>query len=260
MKLSIMDRVIQYILERQNEDGGFSLLRGQPSSLEATHYAVQTLKMLNAMPSNAESSVRFLTEDVVSERSSRGFLNLYSIFYVVETLRRLGYPIEDLSNLSKGILATQNEQGGFGVENVDVSTVSELESTYFAATVLTRLGTPFDKGKVLGYVQRLRNIDGGFGRNGYSTLATTYFAIMIAHTLGETRWLNDNTLYPPTQKATHVSAWMNARGVTLRSLGEGGYASEGSARRSMWRCHGRKSVGLHDSTSHRVAAFLFAIE
>ncbi|MEE8613296.1 MAG: hypothetical protein V3S85_04075, partial [Nitrospirales bacterium] len=46
--------------------------------------------------------------------------------------------------------------------------------------------------------------------------------------------------YPPSQKATGVNPWtavgqslwrrtMNARWVTLRSLGEGGYASEDSA-------------------------------
>ena len=40
--------------------------------------------------------------------------------------------------------------------------------------------------------------------------------------------------YPPSQKATGVNPWMNARGGTLRSLGEGGYASEGSALRRVW--------------------------
>ncbi len=54
------------------------------------------------------------------------------------------------------------------------------------------------------------------------------------------------SIYPPSQKATGVNPWMNARRVTLRSLaafaeasaahrslgggwGEGGYASAGSA-------------------------------
>src|SRR3989304_2038538 len=41
--------------------------------------------------------------------------------------------------------------------------------------------------------------------------------------------------YPPSQKATGSNPRMNARGGTLRNLGEGGYASEGSARRSLWR-------------------------
>jgi len=35
--------------------------------------------------------------------------------------------------------------------------------------------------------------------------------------------------YPPSQKATGVNPWMNAKRVTLRSLGEGGYASAGFA-------------------------------
>jgi hypothetical protein len=36
-------------------------------------------------------------------------------------------------------------------------------------------------------------------------------------------------IYPPSQKATGVNPWMNAKRVTLRSLGEGGYASAGFA-------------------------------
>ena len=37
------------------------------------------------------------------------------------------------------------------------------------------------------------------------------------------------SFYPPSQKATGENPWMNARRVTLRSLGEGGYASAGFA-------------------------------
>src|SRR5687767_8578763 len=43
--------------------------------------------------------------------------------------------------------------------------------------------------------------------------------------------------YPPPQKATGANPWMNASQVTLRSLGEGGYASAGSAE-VKWRRHG----------------------
>ncbi len=35
--------------------------------------------------------------------------------------------------------------------------------------------------------------------------------------------------YPPSQRATGINPWMNAMWVTLRSLGEGGYASAGYA-------------------------------
>jgi len=51
--------------------------------------------------------------------------------------------------------------------------------------------------------------------------------------------------YPPSQKATGVNPWMNARGVPSVAL-----AKEGSLRRVSpyevsGRCHGRKAVGLH---------------
>ena len=39
-------------------------------------------------------------------------------------------------------------------------------------------------------------------------------------------------LYPPSQKATGVNPWMNAKRVTLRSFSEAGYASAGFAEAS----------------------------
>ena len=59
--------------------------------------------------------------------------------------------------------------------------------------------------------------------------------------------LTSPEIYPPAQKATGVNPWMNARWVPSRSLGEGGCASEGSARRSVWR--GITAVRLCGSTS-----------
>jgi len=52
-------------------------------------------------------------------------------------------------------------------------------------------------------------------------------------------------VYPPSQKATGVNPWMNARGVPSVAL-----AKEGTLRRVppyevSGRCHGRKAVGLH---------------
>ena len=52
-------------------------------------------------------------------------------------------------------------------------------------------------------------------------------------------------IYPPSQKATGVNPWMNARGVPSVAL-----AKEGTLRRVppyevSGRCHGRKAVGLH---------------
>jgi len=43
---------------------------------------------------------------------------------------------------------------------------------------------------------------------------------------------NDNKtiFHPPSQKATGVNPWMNAKRVALRSLGERGYASAGFRR------------------------------
>jgi hypothetical protein len=41
-----------------------------------------------------------------------------------------------------------------------------------------------------------------------------------------------SALYPPSQKATGVNPWMNAKRVTLRSFSEVGYASAGFAEAS----------------------------
>ncbi|MCD6413375.1 MAG: hypothetical protein J7L54_04445, partial [Elusimicrobia bacterium] len=50
--------------------------------------------------------------------------------------------------------------------------------------------------------------------------------------------------YPPSQKATGVNPWMNAKRVTRCSLGESGYASAGSAE----ECGGATAVKPWGST------------
>jgi len=50
--------------------------------------------------------------------------------------------------------------------------------------------------------------------------------------------------YPPSQRATGVNPWLNARWVTLRSLGVGGYASAGCAE-VKWGATAVKPWGLH---------------
>ena len=51
--------------------------------------------------------------------------------------------------------------------------------------------------------------------------------------------------YPPSQKATGVNPWMNARWVPSVALAKEGVLRRFRPTKRVERCHGRKAVGLH---------------
>jgi len=90
-----------------------------------------------------------------------------------------------LQKWATGVYAFENPQGGFGAwKHVDVETPSELESTYFAVTALLDLGQKIKLDTVRQFVLGIRNPDGGFGVNGHSTLASTFYAVALLTRLG----------------------------------------------------------------------------
>jgi hypothetical protein len=79
----------------------------------------------------------------------------------------------------------QNSAGGFGaVENIDIEVPSELENTYRAVRILKIINAEFDEQRVNSFVGGFLNRDGGYGINGYSTLASTFYATEIHKLLG----------------------------------------------------------------------------
>jgi len=178
---SFRRKVVGYIERCHLEDGGYCFFRMPPSSGMDTYFAVKSLATLGAKPKHPEAVVNFFLN--MMKENSLG--DLIGIFLTVEVMNELGQITDVLKNYVQRVTAFQNKAGGFGaLENIYIEVPSELEATYRAARSLRIIGIDFDEQRVADFVFSLANPDGGYGKEGRSTLASTYYATEINRLLG----------------------------------------------------------------------------
>ena len=176
-----LNRIAGYIESCQTSDGGFFFARIPPSGGADTYYAVRSLQLLRREPADAEAVRSWLRESAQGELTA----NPNGIFFLVETGLALGLPVSELRGWAVGLSDWANAEGGFGAwRNVDVEVSSELDITYRATTAILDLGVELDGGSVSRFLLRFLNIDGGFGANSLSTLASTFYAVQTLSRLG----------------------------------------------------------------------------
>ena len=217
-----LDRIAGYIESCQTEDGGFFFARIPPSGGADTYYAVRSLQLLGREPVNAEAVRSWLHESAQGELTA----NPKGIFFLVETALALSLPVSEVRGWAAGLSDWANAEGGFGTwRNMDVEVSSELDITYRAVVTILDLGLELNREEVSHFVLRFLNMDGGFGANSFSTLASTFYAVQTLSRLGappleltvewlrtrETLWdiLYMEQLYPLVMS-------LNAMGETIR--------------------------------------------
>ena len=180
---SFRRKVTDYIEKRYlEEDGGYCFYRIPPSSGMDTYFAVKSLAILGLKPQHPEAVTNFILNQV-KEDSTAGVTGVFATVEIIGELSRLPKGFKDYAQ--QHVMALQNSQGGFGtLENFDIEVTSELQETYRAVKILTSLDIPFDDEKVTHFVLGLLNPDGGYGRDGRSTLASTFYATAIQKLLG----------------------------------------------------------------------------
>jgi|GEM_PF-1883291 len=175
-------QVVSYIEKCHMENGGYFFARIPPSSRLNTYFAVKSPSLLGVKRNYPEAiASSFL--DNVGESTLGG---ITGIFAAVELLNELGRMTDEIRNyVQPRIMSRQNKAGGFGaLENIDIEVPSELENTYRAVRVVKTIGAEFDERRIAGLVLGELNIDGGYGREGRSTLASTLYATEIHKLLG----------------------------------------------------------------------------
>jgi hypothetical protein len=179
---SFRRKVIGYIERCHLEDGGYCFFRMPPSSGMDTYFSVKSLSILSVKPDRPEAIASFFLNDV-KEGTLGG---IPGIFVTVGVLNELGRMTDDLRNYARQqIMLRQNKVGGFGVlEDIYIEVSSELEETYRAVRILKIIGAEFDERRITDFVLGERNPDGGYGREGRSTLASTFYATEIHKLLG----------------------------------------------------------------------------
>jgi len=175
-----------YVHSCQMEDGGYFFARISPGSLRDTYFAVRTLHMLGQQPRQPAALESFVWSSLREDSGN----NAHALYLSTEVLGVLGQQMDALRTRIQALLESfelADEPSNLDMFYLEV--VSELEHTLELVSLFVQFGLPFNREKIVNSICSLSNADGGFGRQGTSTLATTYYAVptltMLGHPLNE---------------------------------------------------------------------------
>jgi hypothetical protein len=192
-----VDKIVAYIERCRTSDGGYFFARVPPASAGDTYHAIKCLGLLGRKPLRLHAVKDWL----IAAADSGVARNLSGLYFLSEAYKELQMSSEPLLKGVDSVWALQNLYGGFGtIGMVYVEVPSELEATYCATVTLQNLGVPVDAQRVVSFVQRLRNTDGGFGSEGRSSMASTYYALSTLVRLGQ-----------PVEGWQETLAWLRQR-------------------------------------------------
>jgi len=185
----LTEPIADYVVERQNADGGYTFAQWSESSAQDTYYALQILKMLGVQPAHTDRTIAFLRK---LQHPDGGFDSIKVAYYVTTSLIELGATPE--RGFEKTILLAHSSLERLGSFEVNIEASSEIETTYLSLENLRLLGKPVETEPLAGLILRLRNLDGSFGRGGYSRMASVYYALASLKLLGYDMSSLDGTL------------------------------------------------------------------
>jgi hypothetical protein len=178
---SLINKVIDYIVNRQNEDGGYTFCQGTESGGQDTYYGLSILNSLKTRPPNLQRTIRFLNE-----------LNLdsiYSDYHIAKALQLCGVKVG--KNFKERIISRLSSTKYFGSVEVFSEVSSEFITTFMALELADLLKINVRAQEVADWLLSFRNGDGGFGTQGQSNINSTYYAIaslnLLKQNLKETR-------------------------------------------------------------------------
>jgi hypothetical protein len=197
LTLPELRHIVSYVDSCQTPDGGYFFARVPPASAQDTYHAIKCLALLGQRP----LGLRAVKDWLSAAADSAVARNLRGLYFLSAAYSELQMGTEPLLEGVNGVWALQNPHGGFGsVDRVYVEVPSELEATYCAVATLRNLGARVDGRRVVPFVERFRNLDGGFGGEGRSTLASTHYALATLARLGHS-----------SEHAQETLAWLRQR-------------------------------------------------
>jgi len=215
--LSLRKEAVRYIERCHLEDGGYFFARVLPSGGMDTYFAVKSLSILGVKPDRQGAIERFLFGEM-----KEGQLNdIAGLFTASEVFSDLGLLTHDFSLFARErIMRFRNEAGGFGVtDGLDVEVTSELQDTYRAVRVMLVNGGEPDVDGITRFLSTFLNRDGGYGRAGRSTLASTYYSTEIHRLLGRAQAGTGATVdYLRDVEAEWASAYDSVRVTFVEDL------------------------------------------
>jgi len=170
-KRILLRKTVQYIAARQNADGGYTSVQYTDSTLYDTYLALETLRILKAGFPRVGDTIAWV--------KNYNAMNIRDYYLINKIFMILNQPLIDVS---KRVVELMDSTGRFGAREVDVETVSEVETTFMCVELMSMLNIKRDREKIIGFVLSLKNPDGGFGAPD-SSLNSTFYALKTLSTL-----------------------------------------------------------------------------
>lgn len=201
-----LSKIIQYLKDREKEEGGFSFVPDLYANIEDTYYAIRIFQLLNVNVDRNKTANYLKNIDWKGTGFPRA---VYMLLYIHLSLGiELPRQLIDLSSKDWsgfGILDTQYFSDAIGkLLNQPLKPLlfrspfqfhrwENLQSLRKKISVLLDHGIDFDKQEIITWVQLCQNGDGGFGFYPETTsyIENTYCALEILSKLGSLPIQND---------------------------------------------------------------------
>lgn len=166
--------IADYVVNRQNLDGGYTFCQGTESNAQDTYYGLAILDLLKVSFPNAERTIKWLYDFVPDSH--------YSHYYVAKGLKLCGE--KSYGNLKDFLLSLQISRGEFGTVDVYVEVASEFQFVSMVTELANMVDVKINREKTIDWLLSYKNRDGGFGAHGHSNLDSTYHAVSSLFNLG----------------------------------------------------------------------------
>lgn len=175
-------RIVAYVVNRQNGDGGYAFAQGLESNTQDTYYGLAVLNILGSPFPQMDRTIEWLRDFDVG--------SIYSYYYIGKALTLCNKPLG--SQFRDYVESAVSSRRYFGNVDVYVEVSSEFWSTLIFLELASILKISPDGEEARRWLLRYRNKDGGFGAYGHSNIDSTYHAIASLSLLKANRMdLND---------------------------------------------------------------------
>jgi hypothetical protein len=137
----LVKRVTNYVVKRQNDDGGYTFCQETESNAQDTYYGLAILDLLGAIFPNMEQTVKWLRSFVPD--------SLYSHYYLAKALELCGENLDEKS-MENFVLSSPIVKGEFGTVDVYAEVASEFLSIYLVTELANMVGVEVNHEKIIG--------------------------------------------------------------------------------------------------------------
>jgi len=167
-------RIEDYVVKRQNHDGGYAFAQGLDSNAQDTYYGLAILDLLKIPFPNVGRTIKWLHDFAPDSH--------YSHYYVVKALKLCGEKPQ--RNLKDFLLSLKSSKGELGMVDVYAEVASEFQFISMITELASTVDVEINREKTTGWLLSYQNKDGGFGAHGHSNLNSTYHAVASLFNLG----------------------------------------------------------------------------